>query len=103
MRMTPCLRADRTVFDVKPVVAHSSMVYLPYADLAVHTSTAKWTHVNKTFLCDNAILHRKSVPADGAVRWSIEWANALVPPTPFHLELSVTKPPIRKGSAAPGR
>ena len=63
--MTPCLRADGTVFDMKLIVAHSSMVDLPCPHLAVHTSTAKWTHVNKTFLCDNTVLQRKLGRIDG--------------------------------------
>ena len=62
--MTPCLLADFTVFDVKFIVAHRSMVDLPCLHVAVHKSIAKWALVNKTFLCDNAVPYGKFVPTD---------------------------------------
>ena len=65
--MTPCLLADRTVLDIKLIVAHRSMVDLPCLHIAVHKSTAKWALVSKTFSCDNAVLYRKFMPTDTPV------------------------------------
>ena len=62
VRMTLCFLADCTVLHVKLVAARGSMVDAPGLDIASHTSVAKWTPVNRTFLFNNAILHRKSVP-----------------------------------------
>ena len=36
-------------------------------DIAVQELIAKWTLVHKTFLCDNAVLHKKLVPTDASM------------------------------------
>ena len=61
--MTPCLLADFTVFDVKFIVAHRSMVHFPCPYVAVYQSIATWACVNNRLLCHNTVFHCESVPA----------------------------------------
>ena len=62
--MTPFFLADCTVFHMKLIAAHGSMVHAPCPDIAFYIAVAKWTPLNQTFLLHNIILHRKSVPTD---------------------------------------
>ena len=64
VRMTPCLRADCTVLDVKLIVADRSMVDAPCCHIAVHKPIAIWALVNNTFPCDNAVMYREFMPTD---------------------------------------
>ena len=68
--MLACLRANSAFFDVKPVAAHGSVIYLPCFQLARNVPFAKWTNIVTLPGGYVAVFHTKTMPARTAVIYS---------------------------------